>query len=179
MQKTRQQTGCLSPRKRPKVIQNATRSAFLVPFRADRATAASDIVYHVAADDLRRRGGPADHKMSVYAWSAFAARTRIGRIDGRRLHEIRARRSGHFSMPATALHRSESYLSRPVAPFNAMGRALVAPLPPNFCCMPSERAVGPSRARPAALKGATGRKGKIPTYVKRSRALKSARSFSP
>ena len=82
-------------------------------------------------------------------------------------------------MPATALHRSESYLSRPVAPFNAMGRALVAPLPPNFCCMPSERAVGPSRARPAALKGATGRKGKIPTYVKRSRALKSARSFSP
>ena len=38
--------------KRPKVIQNATRSAFLVPFRADRATAASDIVYHVAADDL-------------------------------------------------------------------------------------------------------------------------------
>ena len=46
-------------------------------------------------------------------------------------------------MPATALHRSESYLSRPVAPFNAMGRALVAPLPPNFCCMPSERAVGP------------------------------------
>ena len=32
---------------------------------------------------------------------------------------------------------------------------------------------------PAALKGATGRIGKIPTYVKRSRALKSARSFSP
>ena len=86
---------------------------FLAPFRADRATAASDIVYHVAADDLRRRGGPADHKMSVYAWSAFAARTRIGRIDGRRLHEIRARRSGHFSMPATVLHRSESYLSVP------------------------------------------------------------------
>ena len=50
---------------------------------------------------------------------------------------------------------------------------------PTFCCMPSERAVGPSRARPAALKGATGRIGKIPTYVKRSRALKSARSFSP
>ena len=41
------------------------------------------------------------------------------------------------------------------------------------------RVVGPSRARPAALKGATGRIGKIPTYVKRSRALKSARSFSP
>ena len=28
-------------------------------------------------------------------------------------HEIWARRSGHFSMPATALHRSESYLSVP------------------------------------------------------------------
>ena len=28
------------------------------------------------------------------------------------------------------------------------------------------RVVGPSRARPAALKGATGRIGKIPTYVK-------------
>ena len=41
------------------------------------------------------------------------------------------------------------------------------------------RVVGPSRARPAALKGATGRIGKIPTYVKRSRASKSARSFSP
>ena len=39
-------------------------------------------------------------------------------------HEIWARRSGHFSMPATALHRSESYLSRPEAPFNAAGRAL-------------------------------------------------------
>ena len=143
MQKTRQQMGCLTLRKRPKTTQNELRSSFLAPFRAERATAASDIVYHVAADDLRRRGRPAGHKMSVYAWSAFAARTRIGRIDGRRPHEIRARRSGHFSMPATALHRSESYLSRPVAPFNAMGRALVAPLPPNFCCMPSERAVGP------------------------------------
>ena len=145
MQKTRQQTDCLSPRKRPKVIQNATRSAFLVPFRADRATAASDIVYHVAADDLRRRGRPAGHKMSVYAWSAFAARTRIGRIDGRRPHEIRARRSGHFSMPATALHRSESYLSRPVAPFNAAGRTLFGPtrvphdglrIPPARSCPP-------------------------------------------
>ena len=31
----------------------------------------------------------------------------------RRPHEIWARRSGHFSMPATALHRSESYLSVP------------------------------------------------------------------
>ena len=50
---------------------------------------------------------------------------------------------------------------------------------PTFAvCLPSVP-WGLSRARPAALKGATGRKGKIPTYVKRSRALKSARSFSP
>ena len=45
----------------------------------------------------------------------------------RRPHEIWARRSGHFSMPATALHRSESYLSRPVAPFNAAGSGTVRP----------------------------------------------------
>ena len=82
-------------------------------------------------------------------------------------------------MPATALHRSESYLSRPVAPFNAMGRALVAPLPPNFCCMPSERAVGPFQGPTRGIERCHGTKGKIPTYVKRSRALKSARSFSP
>ena len=50
---------------------------------------------------------------------------------------------------------------------------------PTFAvCLPSVP-WGLSRARPAALKGSTGRKGKIPTYVKRSRALKSARSFSP
>ena len=42
-------------------------------------------------------------------------------------YEIWARRSGHFSMPATALHRSESYLSRPVAPFNAAGSGPVRP----------------------------------------------------
>ena len=30
------------------------RSSFLAPFRADRATAASDIIHHVADDDLRR-----------------------------------------------------------------------------------------------------------------------------
>ena len=157
MQKTRQQTGCLSPRKRPKVIQNATRSAFLVPFRADRATAASDIVYHVAADDLRRRGGPADHKMSVYAWSAFAARTRIGRIDGRRLHEIRARRSGHFSMPATVLHRSESYLSVPW--HLSMPRVGLWKAPRHARKAYSKKlgGSGATRARPMALKGATGR----------------------
>ena len=52
------------------------------------------------------------------------ARTKLPGERQQTAHEIWARRSGHFSMPATALHRSESYLSRPVAPFNAAGRAL-------------------------------------------------------
>ena len=48
-------------------------------------------------------------------------------------------------MPATALHRSESYLSRPVAPFNAAGRTLFGPtrvprdglrIPPARLCPP-------------------------------------------
>jgi hypothetical protein len=48
-------------------------------------------------------------------------------------------------MPATALHRSESYLSRPVAPFNAAGRTLFGPtrvphdglrIPPARSCPP-------------------------------------------
>ena len=48
-------------------------------------------------------------------------------------------------MPATALHRSESYLSRPVAPFNAAGRTLFGPtrvphdglrIPPAHSCPP-------------------------------------------
>ena len=54
LQKTRQQTRPFSPRKRPKTMQNDLRSSLLAPFRADRATAASDIVHHVADDDLRR-----------------------------------------------------------------------------------------------------------------------------
>ena len=52
LQKTRQQTRPFSPRKRPKTMQNDLRSSLLAPFRADRATAASDIVHHVADDDL-------------------------------------------------------------------------------------------------------------------------------
>ena len=52
------------------------------------------------------------------------SRTKLPGERRRTAHEIWPRRSGHFSMPATALHRSESYLSRPVAPFNAAGRAL-------------------------------------------------------
>ena len=47
-------TRLCSPRKRPKTKQNDLRSSFLAPFRADRATAASDIIHHVADDDLRR-----------------------------------------------------------------------------------------------------------------------------
>ena len=73
------------------------------------------------------------------------ARTNFGEKNGRRPHEIWARRSGHFSMPATALHRSKSYLSRPVAPFNAAGRTLFGPtrvphdgsrIPPARSCPP-------------------------------------------
>ena len=40
--------------KTAKTMQNDLRSSFLAPFRADRATAASDIIHHVADDDLRR-----------------------------------------------------------------------------------------------------------------------------
>ena len=49
---------------------------------------------------------------------------------GRRVdvpREIWARRSGHFSMPATALHRSESYLSVPWHLSMPRGRALEGP----------------------------------------------------
>ena len=82
-------------------------------------------------------------------------------------------------MPATALHRSESYLSRPVAPFNAMGRALVAPLPPNFLLYAFRACRGAFQSPTRGIERCHGTEGKIPTYVKRSRALKSARSFSP
>ena len=77
LQKTRQQTRLFSPRKRPKTMQNDLRSPFLAPFRADRATAASDIVHHVADDDLRRSSAAAAREMSGYVWSAFLAGTRF------------------------------------------------------------------------------------------------------
>ena len=77
LQKTRQQTRLFSPRKRPKTMQNDLRSSLLAPFRADRATAASDIVHHVADDDLRRSSAAAAREMSVYVWSAFLAGTRF------------------------------------------------------------------------------------------------------
>ena len=58
-------------------MQKAIRSAFLAPFRADRATTVSDIVQHVAADDLRHLTEAAAHGMPVYVWSAFLAGTRF------------------------------------------------------------------------------------------------------
>ena len=53
------------------------RSSFLAQFRADRATAVSDIIVRVAADDLRQKAAAAAHGMSVYVWSAFLAGTRL------------------------------------------------------------------------------------------------------
>ena len=50
-----------------------TRS-FLTPCRADRATAASDIVVRVASDDLRHFTTAVAHQMSVYA-PRFSAAT--------------------------------------------------------------------------------------------------------
>ena len=80
LQKTRQQTRPFSPRKRPKTMQNDLRSSLLAPFRADRATAVSDIIVRVTADDLRQKAAAEAHGMSVYAWSAFLAVPCIGRI---------------------------------------------------------------------------------------------------
>jgi len=54
-------------------MKKATRSPFLALFRADRATAASDIVVRIVADGLRHSTAAAAHKMPVYAWSAFLA----------------------------------------------------------------------------------------------------------
>ena len=77
MQQTRQQTLPVSPRKRPKTMKNDTRQPFLVPFRADRATAVSDIIVRMAADDIRHLPPAAAHGMSVNVWSAFLAETRF------------------------------------------------------------------------------------------------------
>ena len=75
MEQTRQQTLPVSPRKRPKTMKNDTRQPFLVPFRADRATAVSDIIVRMAADDIRHLPPAAAHGMSVNVWSAFLAET--------------------------------------------------------------------------------------------------------
>ena len=53
------------------------RSSFLAPFRADRATAVSDIIVRVAAEDLRQKAAAGAHGMSVYVWSAFLHRANI------------------------------------------------------------------------------------------------------
>ena len=45
--------------------------------RADRATAVSDIIVRMAADDIRHLPPAAAHGMSVNVWSAFLAETRF------------------------------------------------------------------------------------------------------
>ena len=50
---------------------------FLAQFRADRATAVSDIIVRVAAEDLRQKAAAGAHGMSVYVWSAFLHRANI------------------------------------------------------------------------------------------------------
>ena len=46
-----------SRRETAKTIKKDMRSSFLAQFRADRATAVSDIIVRVAADDLRKSSG--------------------------------------------------------------------------------------------------------------------------
>jgi len=59
-------------------MKSSTRSSYLTPFRADQATAASDIVVCVAgADDLRCFTAALAHQMSVYASSAFLGRNAL------------------------------------------------------------------------------------------------------
>ena len=48
-----------------------------MPFRAERATAVSDIIVRMAADDIRHFPPAAAHGMSVNVWSAFLAETRF------------------------------------------------------------------------------------------------------
>ena len=58
-------------------MKSSTRSSFLTPFRADQATAASDIVVCVAADNLRYFTAALAHQMSVYASSSFLGRVAL------------------------------------------------------------------------------------------------------
>ena len=103
----------------------------------------------ITARHARRRVGAVHHVVVTVFGRAPAPRQArelsFREKNCRRPHEIWARRSGHFSMPATALHRSKSYLSRPVAPFNAAGRTLFGPtrvphdgsrIPPARSCPP-------------------------------------------
>jgi hypothetical protein len=69
---------CVSPESR-KIGKNIKRprSPLLAPFRADQATAGSDIIVRVAADDLRRFTAAVAHQMSVYASSALLGRNTL------------------------------------------------------------------------------------------------------
>jgi len=71
-----------------KNIKRSTRSSFFTPFRADRATAASDIAVYVTADDLRYFAAAVAHQMLVYTSSAFLGR--IGLRAGRTSHREHA-----------------------------------------------------------------------------------------
>ena len=102
-----QRTRWAAPRRIPRIGQR--RQGNIIVRRARRRARA----VHHCGDHFCPRVGAATARELI-----------LREKNGRRPHEIWARRSGHFSMPATALHRSESYLSRPVAPFNAAGRAL-------------------------------------------------------
>ena len=115
------------------------RSAFRVLGSAGKAAS-----LHAMPADVPE---PSTSVVTVFAHASAPRRRELSLREkhGRRPHEIWARRSGHFSMPATALHRSESYLSRPVAPFNAAGRTLFGPtrvphdglrIPPARSCPP-------------------------------------------
>jgi len=57
-----------------KNIKRSTRSSFFTPFRADRATAASNIAVYVTAGDLRYFAAAVAHQMLVYTSSAFLGR---------------------------------------------------------------------------------------------------------
>jgi len=63
-----------------KTMETSTRSPFVAPFRADRATATPDIIVRVAAYDLIHFTAAVAHQMSVYVSSAVYAVTRFGRI---------------------------------------------------------------------------------------------------
>ena len=123
-----QRTRWAAPRRIPRIGQR--RQGNIIVRRARRRARA---VHHCGDHFCPRVGAATARELS------------LREKNGRRPHEIWARRSGHFSMPATALHRSKSYLSRPVAPFNAAGRTLFGPtrvphdgsrIPPARSCPP-------------------------------------------
>ena len=56
-------------------MKNDTRSAFLAPFRADRATTVSNIIVRMVVDDVMQEAGFKTQQMSAYSWPAFLAET--------------------------------------------------------------------------------------------------------